>query len=333
MTTAIHPLALKAYRDMKHWTQEQLAEATKGRYKVSLPTIKRIENTKNSVYEANDRTAEGLAKALGVAIEKLSSVPTNEAEREASLRQHGYRPLHTMLDAETALAFKIVQHIYGIPIRSQIVMAPLFATLLAEASLAWRRERVTQIEDTAEQLMALGGGHFSFARAASGSLEGAAEEWGSIAKRDLFGKDVGSDAFDLGFDPSRNNPFADFLDQFAQKVEAKTVTFLDRDWGWKTSEGMPGYRIGAELISDLTGNNADAEYALLRAHVRLNDIPADLLGIEKESDRIAWIIAQIPEDERAKLKKDREALDTLFGDNTISGSSEVPHETKEDSDA
>ncbi len=41
---------------------------------------------------------------------------------------------------------------------------------------------------------------------------------------------------------------------------------------------MPGYRIGAELISDLTGDDPDAGYALLRGYVRLKDIPTDLRG-------------------------------------------------------
>lgn len=90
MTTSIHPQALKQNRVRKHWTQENLAEATKGKNKVSLPTIKRIEGTKNGSYQANDRVAESLAKALGVTVDVLSKPPTDEVEREASLRQFGY---------------------------------------------------------------------------------------------------------------------------------------------------------------------------------------------------------------------------------------------------
>src|SRR6266496_226136 len=136
MTTPIHPEALKTYRARKHWTQEQLADATQGPSRVSLPTIKRVESTKGSTYPANDRVAEVLAKALGVSIEDLSRGPSEAEDREESLRKFGYRPLRTMVDAETALAFNMVQHIYGIPIRSQIEMAPLFVALLAEGSLA-----------------------------------------------------------------------------------------------------------------------------------------------------------------------------------------------------
>lgn len=332
MTTAIHPAALKNYRDQKRWTQEQLAEATKGKNRVSLPTIKRIESTKGSAYPANDRVAEGLAKALGVSVDKLAKPLTDEAEREASLRQFGYRPLRTMLDAETALAFNMVQHIYGISIHSQVVMAPLFAALLAEGSLAWRRERVAEIEEAANRLMFLGGGHFSFANAAYRSLDGAAQEQNSIRKRDLFGENVGSEAFDLGFDPSQNNPFADFLDHYATQVGARTVSF-ERGSGWKTTEGMPGYRIGAELISDLTGDDPDAEYALFRGHVRLKDIPSDLLGKEHAADRIAWMIGRIPEGELEKRRAERAEFLSILGDLDTSGAAPAQVEGRENDNA
>lgn len=313
MTTKIHPAALKHYRDKNRWTQEQLAEATKGKNRVSLPTIKRIESTKSAFYRAEDRTAEGLAKALGVTADALSKPPTNEAEREASLKKFGYRPLRAMLDAETALAFNMVQHIYGIPVHSQIVMAPLFAALLAEGSLAWRRERVAEIEEAAARLMALGGGHFAFAYSAGGAAEGAYHERKCIQNRDLFGKEVADDVYDLGYDPSQNNPFADFIKHFAAQVGARTISF-DRDSGWKTSEGMPEYRIGAEVISDLTGDDPDAEYALLRGHVKLKDIPANLLGDEHAGERIAWIVSRIPAEELAKRKTEMAELLALVGD-------------------
>lgn len=312
MTTPIHPEALKTYRTRKHWTQEQLADATRGPNKVSLPTIKRIESTKSGTYPANDRVAETLAKALGVSIENLSKDPSEVGNHEESLRKAGYRSLRTMVDAETALAFNMVQHIYGIPIRSQIEMAPLFVALLAEGSLAWRRKRVKAIEEAADRLMSLGGGHFSFAYAAARTQNGAADERTSIERRDLFGDHVGDDTFELGFDPSENNPFADYLQEFASKVEAKTVTFT-KEFGWKTSEGLPAYRIGAEIIERLTRGDPDAEYALLRGHVRLKDIPEELGSDDKEAERVAWMIARIPDGELAARKAERDELMARIG--------------------
>ncbi|TVR80058.1 MAG: XRE family transcriptional regulator [Rhodospirillales bacterium] len=326
MATSIHADSLKTYRARKHWTQEQLAVATKGPNKVSLPTIKRIESTKDGTYLANDRVAEALAKALGVKIEDLSQPPPQEEDQEASLRKFGYRPLRTMLDAETALAFNMVQHIYGIPIRSQIEMAPLFAALLAEGSLAWRRKRVEAIEEASAHLQELGGGHCSFVYATWRVDEGAAEERESIEERDLFGVRASEQAFDCGYDRSTNNPFADYLEMFAQEAQAKTIAF-DKDFGWKTSEGLPKYRIGADIISQLTGDDSDAEYALLRGHVRLKDIPADLLSDEKKSDRVAWMIARIPEVDLARRKAERDELSALLGDLDIARPTQSPDVT------
>ena len=327
MTIPIHPKSLKAYRKYKHWTQEQLAEATKGRDRVSLPTIKRIESTKEDSYPANDRVAKTLSKALGITTDELSQPPSEDKNFEASLRDIGYRPLRTMIDPETSLAFDMVSEIYGVSKRSQIEMAPLLMALLAEASLAWRRERVDEIEEAANRLWNLGGGHFSFANAAYSSVDGAHAERKSIAKRDLFGEHVGDEAFDFGFDPSENNPFADFLEHLAKKTEAKTISF-NKTLGWKTSEGLPNYRIGADIISKLTGDDPDAEYALLRRHIRLEEVPKALLAEEKTAERVAWMISRIPEKEISKIRADRERFSALFEKLDLTGSKQSPDEAK-----
>ena len=311
MTIPIHPEALKAHRTRKRWTQEELCEATGGPNKVSLPTIKRIESTKVGVYPAQDRVALTLAKVLGVSTEELGKEPTERAQLEESLRRVGYRPLRTMIDAETALAFNMVQEIYGIPIRSQIEMAPLFMALLAEGSLAWRRKRVKAIEEASEALQALGGGHSSYVHTAWRIDEGTAAERESIENNDFFGIDVSEEAFDCGYDRSQNNPFADYLQEFAIEVGAKNIRF-DAIFGWKTSEGLPNYRIGSEIIDRLTDDDPDAEYALLSGHVRMKDIPEDLMGDKMKEKRVAWMIAQIPEEELAVRNAERQSLMSLI---------------------
>lgn len=327
MTIQIHPKALKAHRNNKNLTQEKLAEATKGRDRVSLPTIKRIESAKEESYSANERVAKALAKALGITTDDLSRSPSDEKLIDKYIRMEGYRQLNTKVDPETSLAFDMVSEIYGVSKHSQINMAPLFAALLAEASLTWRRERVDEIEEVADRLWNLGGGHFSFANAAYRAIDGAHAERQSIEKRDLFGEDVGDDAFDFGFDPSENNPFADFLDHLANKIEAKTISF-DRTYGWKTSEGLPNYRIGADIISKLTGDDPHAEYALLRRHVRLEEVPDDLLGEEKKAERIAWMIERIPEEEISKIRAEEQEISALFEDLDLTDSNQSPDKAK-----
>ena len=139
-----------------------------------------------------------LSKALGVSVDELTKAPSPEQDHEEALRKFGYRPLRTMIDAETAL-------------------------------------------------------------------------------------------------------------------DAKTVTF-DKSLGWKTAEGLPSYQIGADIIAELTGDDPDAEYALLRGHVRFKDVPKDLLGSENLPERIDWMIDRIPEEERAERQAEQERLSSLLGD-------------------
>jgi transcriptional regulator with XRE-family HTH domain len=305
MTSQIHPDALRKFRDVKNLTQKELSNATSGKGKVSEVTIKRIEGKKDGIYRARGRVAEELAKALGVDLAKLALAPTPEAEQDEVLRKSGYRRLSAMIDRETALAFNMVQHLYGIPIKSQIEMAPLFMALLAEGSLEWRRKRVAEIERAASHLQSLGGGHLSFTVSAYRAEDGAAAERKSIEKKDLFAVHVSDDAFDFGFDPSLNNPFADYLKDFAKDVQAQTITF-DHDFGWKTNDGLPNYVIGAKLIEQITGGDSDAEYALLQGHVKLKSIPESLLKDEKTEERVAWMISHIPEEELSTIRTERE---------------------------
>jgi len=309
----IVPATLKSLRERRKMSQTQLADATRGRNTVSVPTIKRIE-TASEVYDANPRVAQGLALALGVSVEDLAKVSTNTKDRVRELRELGLRSVKATIDAETALAFDMVQHLYGISTRSQIEMAPLFAAILAEASLAWRRKRVAQIETAAAELMSQGGGHYSFTFAAARVEEGAHQEHVSIEKRDFFGRHASDDAYELGYDPAKNNPFTDFLAHLIKDVEAHHIGLLVTGLGWKTDEGLPEYRIGSEFLANLTGSDPDAEHALLHGHVRIKDIPADLMGQEREGQRVAWLIARIPEEERRRIEEQRAELAALFPD-------------------
>jgi len=313
MTTPIHPSAIRAFRERKSWTQEQLAKAAK----VSSPTIKRIEGKKDGMYAANTKKAEAIGGALGVSLADLADAPSPEADREEQLRKFGYRRLSTMVDAETAIAFNMVQHIYGIPIKSQIVMAPLFMAILAEGSLAWRRKRVAEIEEAAHNLQVLAGGHLSFANVAQRAEDGATAERKSIEMKDLFGAHVCDEAFEFGYDPSVNNPFADYLAALAEDVKAHTVT-LEKDAGWKTSERFPNYTIGADLIADITAGDPDAKYALMRGHVRIKNLPPDLRDPDRDAERVAWMIAKIPAEEMAERKAEQEAFQAEFGSDFLS---------------
>ena len=296
MTTLINPSALRAYRVEKKWTQGHLAE----RAKISLPTIKRIEGRKEGNYPARDSVAVTLAKVLGKEIHQLQAEPETESERAALRQKHGLRTLRMLIDGKTTLAFDLVEKLYGVSMKSQIEMAPLFTALLAEGSFAWRGERVGEIEDAASTLEVLGGGSFSFANAAYMVSDGARDERLSIRSKDLFGKMVGEVAFQMGFDPSISNPFADYLASLASKVDDGVVE-MDRSFGWKTSEDLPDYRVGNDIVWKMAGGDSWAMYALEHGHVRLKEIPPALLGDDLEKERWAWLADKVPAEVRADM--------------------------------
>jgi transcriptional regulator with XRE-family HTH domain len=288
----IRPETLRYHRERVPMSQDALATASR----VSKKTIARIETGRTN---PNPTTVRRLAEALRLKPEALSKAPDQTADPERELRKLGYRPIKAHVDGETAIAFEMVEELYGIPIQSQILMAPLFAALLAEGSLTWRRQKVAAVQEAAANLMRLGYGHLSFANSGYIAEQGAYDEEASIEERDLFGNMIGRDAIDHGYDPSANNPFADYLREFSAGFQSETIELDTFGIGvWKTPEGMPEYRIGRRRFDDLTDGDYWAGYALTRGHAKLQDIPKTLRSEEAREKRKAWLADQIPATER-----------------------------------
>lgn len=306
---AIHPEILKTLRKRRHLSQQALADATQGRNKVGIATIKRIE-TANGIYEARSRIAEGLAKALQVTVRALGEERQDPQTIDRHLRNLGYRRIKRTLDSDTALAFDMVERLYGIPSDCQIDMAPLLVALMAEGSLAWRREQLTAIDEATENLRSLGNnaGHLCFVNAVWRTENGAHGERESIEQRDLFGRHVSDEAYELGWDPEVNNPFVDYLRQFIKKIGANKVVIDEEIFG-----DFPTYRVAEGEIEALTGGDALAKHAISRGHAKIKDIPEDLLAEDKRRDRITWMVSRIPEGERKEYEEWKAEWDEIFG--------------------
>ena len=336
MKQPIRPDTLRALRERRGLSQAKLeVRSEEMRQKVGIATIKRIETwSETEAYMANATVAERLAKVLGVSVGDLANEPkADDIDRTKELRKVGMRQLRTAVHENTALGFRMVEHLYGIPIRAQIEMAPLCMALLAEGSLTWRKKRLTEIDEKAAQLMSLGGGNFSFAQAAYRTQEAALGEEESIRKRDVFGKCVAEDTYDLGYDPNTNNPISDYLRELTQEFGTSDVT-LDPEFFEIGPLGFPEYRIGADLLHELTAGDPDAEYALACGHATISDIPKAMLGTENTQRRVEWLISQIPEDELSDRRARRAEIHSLLGDFDLDmpGSAEDSHGAKEDTD-
>ncbi len=296
----INSNTLKHLRKRQSMSQADLAMATQ----VSISTVKRIESSKSD-YESNPRVAKKLADILGVKPEDLSKEVKDLTQDEEELRNLGYRTLKTMIDRETALSYQAVAHMYGISIRSQIVMAPLFAALLAEGSLTWRQKKLDEIDEATDKLIEQAAGHLSFTSAADRIESAAAEEQTSIDNRDVFGSEVADDTFDLGFDPSTNNPLADYLRELASDIGSDNIEVDPDEIGyWRTHEGMPEYSIGTALIEQISGCDKLAEFSLKRGYAQIHNIPENLTSDDMLKARIEWLAEKIP----PAVRKEREAI-------------------------
>ena len=302
----IHPETLRTLRERRGLkSQAELAKATQGRNKVGLATIKRIEAS-GAEYEARADTVQSLARTLEVSVEELAAPPQDRREL-GKARVLGYRVLKGLVRAENALSFDMVEHLYGVPADRQIAMAPLLFALMAEGSLAWRREQLAAIDEAAEKLasVARSAGHLSFAYAVSAE-SGSSVERESIERHDLFGRHAPDDAYHKGYDPNTNNPFVDYLRTFAKRIESDDIQ-IDLD----IFEDLPEYRIGASVIEGITGDNRLAYYAMSRGHAKIKDIPEHHLGEDEEDGRIAWMVSRIPEKEREALREEERNLEAL----------------------
>ena len=339
MKQPIRPATIKARRERLGLSQAKLeARSEEMHQKVGIATIKRIETwDKTETYMASPTVAERLSKVLDIAVEDLAKEPiVDDVDRTRELRKTGMRQLRAAVHENTSLAFRMVEHLYGIPARAQIEMAPLCMALLAEGSLTWRKKRVSEIEAKADELMSLGGGNFSFAHAVRRTQEAAFEEIESIRKRDVFGKEVAEDTYDLGYNPNINNPFADYLRELTRAHGEADIALDPEPYGSEIGPfGFPEYRIGAELVDELTGADPDAEYALACGHVGISEIPKELLGSDNIERRAEWLISRIPDDEIADRRARRAELMSLLGglDLAIAGSKKATNQAKENDNA
>ena len=302
----IDPNRLRELRMRKKLSRKDLANQSK----ISLRQITRLEDDSAPSGAVRERTVNQLVEALNTEPGVLSgelALP----EKTASPRSGtgGRVQVSALLSPEIRLAYALIKRRYGVNPTTLFNAAPLMFSLLAEGSFCSRREKLKEIEVAADQLYSFGSGHLSFAFCADRALEGAAAEERSIQKNDLFGSDVGEDAFDFGYDRSTNNPFADYLRELAQKIDAPYVIDVDAsELAYAALENFPVFKVCAGDLDKISGGSGKASYALERGHVRISDIPSELWADNAADQRAKWLEDKIPESERGILELDLSTL-------------------------
>ena len=289
--------------------------------RVSQRTIQRLENPKEHDTTPHPRTVERLAKALRVEPEVLVGESSAEDSGAAPAPAPDRVQIGALIAPKARLAYDLVKKRYGVSTTELINVAPLFFTLLAEGSLAKRRERAREAGDSIDRMdraMGLGTDCDLLSVATMIAEQAVVLEKESIEQADLFGEHILScdDAIRIPhepFDPAINNPFADYLRRFAADLGTPGIVATTDELNYGSPYGkFTGYEICSDEVDRLAAGSADARRALETGHARLPEIPEELMFKETGQRRAEWLSEKLPEAYRNLQESDPMAIEARF---------------------
>ncbi len=293
----IDPERLKTLRTRLRLSRKNLADKSR----VSARQIARIEAGKSRTGREN--TVTRLAAALNVEIGILTGdkpLPDGRPEAETTSVQ-----ISSTISPQRRLEYDLVKRRYGLSARHLINWAPLLFVLLAEGSLAWRRQKLKEVKEAAGCLSELGKtySHLYFAYCLDQVKAGYETEQESIDKADLLGDVVRDKGFsgsagcffpdDALFDVT---PFYNYLFKFAADLEVPgIINFWLESFNPHPDEflGMEPHNLFRDDLDEITGGSIRARLALDFGDVRLSEIPEGLMSEEAKDKRVAWLESRL----------------------------------------
>ena len=262
---------------------------------VSAKTIGRILK---GGHKSNPATANRIVDALNTTPEALATPPDDARRRDADecMKNLGFHRVSFYIEEQTALNFALLEHRYGLPALEVIKAAPLFATILAEMSLADRRKRLEQYGAAFDAAMDAAPQHLKGAfRATNDVGDAVAAEEESIAANDLGGRIIDSDEWversytdETGIEETRDL-FAEFLQRLVSDHGLKEIGIIGG-----AADNL-SYDVFSDTLERLTNGDYWAGFALLHRHTRIRDIPEDMRGEGHAVERAEWLAARVPE--------------------------------------
>ena len=268
---------LRILRKKKGFTRPQLAKLSG----ITVRTIQRLESEPHRSQKTREDTLNRLAKAFSVEPDVLTG--------ELPLPESDEVPVSDQAP-KTRLAYDLIKRRYGVSRTEIINMAPLFFTLLAEGSLAWRRKKLKEVEEAYDHLMQIDGfwsGGSAYLQ--HGMDEGASGEEESINKADLFGEHLDDD-MGKPFDSSKNNPFTYYLRKLAEELAISAVVDVDSGVLNIASDfKFPHYDICSKELDHIANGSPIARMCLETGCARLSEIPEELMAEDAGEERAKWL--------------------------------------------
>ena len=267
---------------------------------VSEKQIQRLENPKQASRNVRPLTMNRLAKALDVEPQQLTrEPPTPEDSKQVRIG--------AALAPGVRLAYELIERRYGVTVGQLLNVAPLFFALLAEGSLAWRRDELAELQaaiDRVKDLSDLGRKRFAFHVQVAEEDSDAEEQ--AIARAELLNDPLPADYECHPDEDWDGSPFADYLRKLADNLGRPELVDLDPSFHGRVSgfPGMPAYRIYSEDLTKIAPLESDAMYALHSGDAGFADIPDELMASNAGDARQRWLEAKL-------TPASREWLDTL----------------------
>lgn len=294
----IDPERLSRLRKKNGLSRPQLAK----RSGITERTIQRLESKSESQQHQKTRehTVNKLAEALGVQAGVLTGeLPFRESGKELAYESERVQ-ISAQIMPKVRLAYDLIKRRYGVSPAEIINMAPLFFALLAEGSLAWRREKLKEVGEAIDRLESIDGvWSFGFDNAATVvAYHGFSIEENSIDKADLFGEHLfgehllsnGTSLTIVSFDPYEDNPFASYLRKLKDELDLAGVVDVDSgELMFGVPLKFPNYNICRDELDRITNGSDLAKMALGTGGARLSEIPAELMAEDASEKRTQWL--------------------------------------------
>lgn len=278
MQNRIDPNKLRTERELRSWTQQQLAD----RAEISLRQIASLEKRKpdGTGHPARESTLNKLVGALGVSSE---AIVLSGGEGWTGITQTVPFPVSSI----DQLKFDLIEKRYGVSMVELFHNGPMLFVLAAKMSLGWRQHQQVQAQSHLEGLETAMGYTLTYdQRSIIASLkDGLANEAKAIERGEVFTRsqdEIGG-----------SNRFLDWVDAVSgDRGELELIGLRKVDIGG-VGLHVP-HNVCQKTLYDIAGGLDEdgsnrAIYALAMGEVRLRDIPKELQGAEKRAERIAWL--------------------------------------------
>ena len=303
MNIAIHPQAIRHYRQLRNLTQTEFAK----KVHVTTDQVSRWERGK--VKTIRGHTLKGLVEFLGVSPEQLGKAPETPSAR--SLAASPKDQLNVRVSGQARNALRLVCHRYNITQEEVIRLAPLLLLITAEASLRRRKEglsRIWQKLDEAEEVFQEAVRHFlgNTDRCFGPDNELLHNEADSIERRDIFNFEGGVQG--------QGCPYTSYLYSLTEGTD-QDPAIESFDTG-NLGSG-PDYRIAPDTLDELTGlSRDDEEQNKIRAAIMDGEIDLKEVVTQRESlepnQYLNWLRGQLEAAEERQMAFERTLDDLLF---------------------